>query len=675
VSQRFAVPGPLRTLLRATPLEARRRQQRLYFLIPVGMVGGFILGSVTAESFAVPALLWSSLCGLLGAGVVTLLGQTQTLVRAGRDAPVGREAELIDLGTDLLLGGLLAGLASWALGWRLLNPLVLGAAFVGGLGVSWRRLADRVGMGIASIQDPEASDDADYSVEYGMVEQGQLEEALALLEERSAEGESHPAPLIRAGHILRDRGHYRRSVDYYAKAMSLPGLDARRASMCARHIWEVAGQSLGDPAVAIPHLEDLVGRHPQARDVDWAWRELTVGMVVSDTAEADGFGAHSTHIPAVKAVEMILSGAFVANASDIHLEDHSDGLKVRYRVDGILQDIEAPPDRIRAAVLSRLRVMAGLNPAQSPGPEDARIRVPFAGRSINLRVSTVPTLWGTSMALRVLDDVGQVDLDGLGLLGGDRRRLERIVNRPHGMVLATGPGGSGKSTTLRAIVRSIATGTEKIFTVEDPVEYAMDGVCQTSVNQKTGLTFASLLRSLVRQDPDVLLVGEIRDAETAEIATHAGLTGHLVLSTLHTTNALSALHRLVDMGIPDYLVVHTLEAVMAQRLVRKVCGECAEERQLSDSEIEGLGAWPADLRTYQMGRGCASCRETGYKGRIGVFELLTIEDELREAFVRRDDQRLLAEMAVSAGMRTLRDDGIAKVRAGVTTPAELGRVT
>ena len=397
--------------------------------------------------------------------------------------------------------------------------------------------------------------------------------------------------------------------------------------------------------------------------------------MVTQEAEQERFGAHGGHVPAVRAVERILSGAFGASASDIHLEDYSDGLRVRYRIDGLLQDVEPPAERIRAAVLARLRVMAGLNPAQSPVPEDARMAVPFAGRPVNVRVSTVPTLYGESMALRVLDSADEISLEDLGLTHHDAPRLAKVIKRPHGMVLTTGPGGSGKSTTLHAIVRELNTGREKIFTVEDPVEYAVEGGCQVSVNQKAGLTFASLLRSLVRQDPDVLLVGEIRDAETAEIAVHAALTGHLVLSTLHTTDAVSALHRLVDIGVADYLVVHTLEACVAQRLVRRVCDNCATEHEITEEEIRELGATAERLSAYSMGSGCERCRGTGYKGRIGVFELLAIDDDFREAFLKRRDQRELEAMAAAGGMRTLRDDGIVKIRAGVTTPEEILRVT
>ena len=257
----------------------------------------------------------------------------------------------------------------------------------------------------------------------------------------------------------------------------------------------------------------------------------------------------------------------------------------------------------------------------------------------------------------------------------DYRRLLNVVERPNGMVLATGPGGSGKSTTLHAVVVRISTGKEKIFTVEDPVEFGLEGVCQVSVNHKAGLTFASLLRSLIRQDPDVLLIGEIRDTETAEIATHASLTGHLVLSTLHTTDAISALHRLVDIGVPDYMVVHTLEAAMAQTLVRRVCTHFAEEVDLAEGQAVALGS-PAEELTHALaGRGCERCRGTGYKGRIGLFELMLVNEPLRQAFLTRRPRAELTQIALDNGMHTLRADGIDKIRSGITTPQEVLRVT
>lgn len=672
---RFSVPSLVRALWDESPYEAQRRKQRLVVLLPIGIGTGFVFGSLTYEIFGIAVIAWVPLCSVVGFGVVYLVARLETFVRTRARIDVSRGAHLLDLAADALAGALLAGAMGGVLGWHRVNAPVVGALAVAGLGALWRYVAERLGVGLGEPRDTGFDDDADYSREHTLIERGQLDEALALFEEQSVERGGHPGPLVEAGHVLRDRGDDERSIEYYAKAMEVSDMDARRAAMLAKFIWDVCSSRMGDPERAVSHLEALVGRYPDAREVDWAWRELTVGMVVTQESEQDRLGAQGGHVPAVKAVERILSGAFVVNASDIHLEDHAGGLRVRYRVDGLLQDVDSPPDRISAAVLSRLRVMAGMNPAQSPIPVDARMRIPFAGRNVNVRVSTVPTLYGESMALRILDTSGLIDLDGLGLGEHDAPRLAEVIKRSHGMVLTTGPGGSGKSTTLRAIVAEITTGREKIFTVEDPVEYAMEGACQVSVNEKAGLTFAGLLRSLVRQDPDVLLIGEIRDRETAEIATHAALTGHLILSTLHSTDAVSALHRMVDIGVPDYLVVHTLEAILAQRLVRRVCQNCAEEQEIPAEEIDILGPSALGLSSYRKGSGCERCRDTGYKGRIGIYELLIVVDDLREAFLTRKDRRELHAISKAGGMNTLREDGIEKIRAGITTPDEVLRVT
>ncbi len=381
-------------------------------------------------------------------------------------------------------------------------------------------------------------------------------------------------------------------------------------------------------------------------------------------------------LPAVKAVDKLLQDALEARASDVHLEDHAGGFRVRYRIDGMLEDVEPPQSDLRAAVLARLRVMAELDLTEHRAPQDGRLRIPFDGRYVDVRVSTVPMLHGETVALRVLDPVrGNLDLPDLGLRTEDVARLNEVVSRPHGMFLTTGPGGSGKSTTLYSILRGISTGKEKIVTVEDPVEYDVEGICQVSVNQNAGLTFPNLLRSLVRQDPDVLLVGEIRDGETAEIAAHAALTGHLVLSTMHTTDAAAALPRFLDLGVPEHVVLDTLIAVMAQRLVRQVCPQCAREVELPKKQLRALGTGAADLTTGMQPTGCGACRDTGYITRTGLFELLVITDPIRDAFAARNSVRELRELAREDGMRTLREDGIAKVRAGTTTADEVLRVT
>ena len=365
--------------------------------------------------------------------------------------------------------------------------------------------------------------------------------------------------------------------------------------------------------------------------------------------------------PVVRLVNLLLLEALEARASDVHLEGYANELRVRYRVDGVLQDGPAPPTHLAAAIVSRLKIMADLDVAERRVPQDGRIRLRLQDRPVDVRVSTVPVLHGESIVLRLLDkDRGRVGLDGLGMSEDTRRQFEDIIQRPHGIVLATGPTGSGKTTTLYAAVDHIRTGREKILTVEDPVEYELAGVPQVPVRETVGLTFATALRSLLRQDPDVLLVGEIRDRETAEIATHAALTGHLVLSTLHTNDASGALIRLVDLGVAPFLVTSTVEAVLAQRLVRVICEACK------------VAAQPGP--TYR-GAGCSECRGTGYRGRTGIYELLVMNDEIRSELPRSRDIAELRGLAERSGVKTLTWDGMRLVREGITTTDEVLRVT
>ena len=357
--------------------------------------------------------------------------------------------------------------------------------------------------------------------------------------------------------------------------------------------------------------------------------------------------------PVVKLVNLILLEALDARASDVHVEGYADTLRVRYRIDGVLQDGPAPPAHLKAAIVSRLKIMADLDIAERRVPQDGRIRLRLQDRQVDVRVSTVPVLHGESVVLRLLDkERARIGLEDLGMSDTTARGFAEAIRRPHGIVLSTGPTGSGKTTTLYAAIDQIRTGREKILTVEDPVEYELAGVPQVPVHEKVGLTFATALRSLLRQDPDVLLVGEIRDEDTAEIATHAALTGHLVLSTLHTNDAPSALVRLLDLGLAPYLVASTVEAVLAQRLVRKICPACGGRAE-----------------------GCEECRGTGFHGRTGIYELLVMTDELRRALPQSRGAGELRALAIAHGMPTLRDDGLRLLNAGVTTLAEVDRVT
>ena len=370
--------------------------------------------------------------------------------------------------------------------------------------------------------------------------------------------------------------------------------------------------------------------------------------------------------PVVKLVNLLLLEALEARASDVHVEGYADELRVRYRIDGVLQEGPMPPAHLKAAIVSRLKIMADLDIAERRVPQDGRIRLRLQDRQVDVRVSTVPVLHGESIVLRLLDKQrGRIGLGDLGMGDDVRTRFEEVITRPHGIVLATGPTGSGKTTSLYAAVDRIRTGREKILTVEDPVEYELPGVPQVPVHEKVGLTFATALRSLLRQDPDVLLVGEIRDEQTSEIATHAALTGHLVLSTLHTNDAPSALVRLIDLGVAPYLVASTVEAVLAQRLVRKICQVC--KTIVTNS---GLTEYPA-----YRGTGCDACRGTGYHERTGIYELLVMTDGIRAELSQQRDAAELRALAIKAGMRTLAEDGLRLVREGITTIDEVLRVT
>ena len=376
--------------------------------------------------------------------------------------------------------------------------------------------------------------------------------------------------------------------------------------------------------------------------------------------------------PVVRLVNLLLLEALEARASDVHIEGYARALRVRYRVDGVLRDAPSPPTHLMPAVISRLKIMAELDIAERRVPQDGRIRLRLQDRQVDVRVSTLPTLHGESIVLRLLDaEAGRAALDQLGMGADTLAGFLGVIARPHGIVLATGPTGSGKTTTLYAAVDRIRTGREKILTVEDPVEYELAGVPQVPVNEKVGVTFATALRALLRQDPDILLVGEIRDGETAEIATQAALTGHLVLSTLHTNDAPTALTRLLDLGVAPYLVASTVEAVLAQRLVRTICPACREEVLLELPDEHGGRA----RRRAWRGAGCAECSGTGYRGRTGIYELLLLDDELRAEVMRGHGSGELRHLAAARGMRTLYEDGLRQVGAGVTTLEEVLRVT
>src|SRR5438034_1343658 len=380
--------------------------------------------------------------------------------------------------------------------------------------------------------------------------------------------------------------------------------------------------------------------------------------------------------PVIRFVNLLIREAHDARASDIHLESTREGLSARFRVDGVLTELPSPPKGLQAAVVSRIKLLAELDIAERRAPQDGRIRVRLEERELDLRVSTVPTLYGESVVLRLLDRGGRpVGLDDLGMTPETLDTFRRLGEKPHGILLATGPTGSGKTTTLYAALGLRQRSAEKIITVEEPVEYHLEGVTQVPVNVKAGMTFAGALRSILRQDPDVLMVGEMRDGETAAIAVQAALTGHLVFSTLHTNDAPSAMTRLVDLKVEPYLIAATLEGVLAQRLVRKVCPECRERYSPDPGAVALLAQQPVGRLTLVRGQGCPSCRQTGYRGRTGLFELLLMTDEIKQALLKSPNAGALRDIAQVEGMTTLRQDGWRKVQAGLTTVEEVLRVT
>jgi len=393
--------------------------------------------------------------------------------------------------------------------------------------------------------------------------------------------------------------------------------------------------------------------------------------------EAEGTAA-SAQGPVVKLLELVLVQAIKDRASDIHFEPFEDIFKIRYRVDGALYELVPPPRHLAPAIASRIKVMAGLKIAERRLPQDGRITARIAGRQVDLRVSTLPTVFGESVVVRILDrESTKLDLAVLGLEDDLLGQIDELILRPNGIFLVTGPTGCGKTTTLYACLQKINTIDAKCITTEEPVEYDIEGVVQVPINEGVGLTFARSLRAILRQDPDRIMVGEIRDLETTQIAIQASLTGHLVLSTLHTNDAATTVTRLIDMGTEPFLISSTLEAVIAQRLVRRVCDHCREEYQPDEDDLSRLTSDIKKLKDIKFfrGRGCPHCHNSGYRGRTGIFEMLRITAPLRELINDRAPAIALREKAREQGMRLLREDGILKVSRGITTLDEVVRNT
>jgi len=381
--------------------------------------------------------------------------------------------------------------------------------------------------------------------------------------------------------------------------------------------------------------------------------------------------------PIVRLVNSIIMDAIKQNASDIHIEPREKEVRVRYRIDGILREAMSNlPNRSRTAIISRIKILADLNIAEKRVPQDGRIQIKYYDRDIDLRISTMPTLFGEKVVIRVLDQKsGVLALEQLGLQQDNLNRFKRIISSSYGMVLLTGPTGSGKTTTLYAALKELNSEGKNILTIEDPVEYILEGVNQTQVNARAGLTFSSGLRSIVRQDPDIIMVGEIRDPETAEIAVQAATTGHLVLSTLHTTDAAGALLRLIDMGIEPYRVASSVLGVVAQRLVRKICPRCRKSYTVypGDPEFSFMDRQEREIKLYS-GEGCHYCNDTGYRGRISIQEILPVTEKIRACLLQKEPAGKIKSIAISEGMVPLKDDGLHKAMQGITTVQEVMRV-
>jgi len=387
----------------------------------------------------------------------------------------------------------------------------------------------------------------------------------------------------------------------------------------------------------------------------------------------------ASEAPIIRMVNFILQKAIESRASDVHIEPFEQNLKVRLRIDGVLQDIDSPPVASTAAVLSRIKIMAKLNIAERRLPQDGRIKLQMIGKELDLRVSTVPTLYGESVVIRLLDKENAVlDFAKLGFVGKQAENFMKVLAQPHGIILITGPTGSGKSTTLYAALKTLNTAERKIITVEDPVEYQLEGINQIQAKPQIGLTFASALRSIVRQDPDVIMIGEMRDLETARIAVQSALTGHLVLSTLHTNDAAAGVTRLQDMGLEEYLLSSTINGILAQRLVRKLCPSCKEVYPASETLIEELQLrrWQpeGEIQLYKP-IGCPACNGIGYKGRVAIIEFLTMTDTLRKQIIKHEEAHVIQQQAIKEGMQTMYDDGVGKALLGITTLEEVLRVT
>ena len=462
-----------------------------------------------------------------------------------------------------------------------------------------------------------------------------------------------------------------------AEPQNLDILDDLRFTLSCEVKGAIASQGAIDSAIEKYYasqkqqVDDIV-RNIEVKDVEQIDILHKAGSINLDLQE------QITSAPVVKLLNYILVAAIKDQASDIHFEPFEEDFKVRYRVDGVLYDMMPPPRHLAQAITSRVKVMSQLNIAETRLPQDGRIQITVGGNPIDMRVSTLPTLFGESVVLRVLDkSVVSLDLDRIGLRDDELKNLRGLIEKPHGIVLITGPTGCGKTTTLYSALNEANDIGIKILTAEDPVEYDLPGIIQVEVNEAIGVTFARCLRHFLRQDPDKILVGEVRDLETAEIAIRASLTGHLVFSTLHTNDAPSAITRLLDMGVEPYLIAATIEAIVGQRLVRTICVHCKEKYEPTDDMLMQLNLTKEDVRdkSFFYGKGCDKCNNTGYKGRTAVFEIMAMSDRIRELLTQRASTSAIRQIAREQGMRTMRESGLLKIFDGVSTIEEVVRET
>ena len=460
--------------------------------------------------------------------------------------------------------------------------------------------------------------------------------------------------------------------DVLSLAMADP-LDTETRSAIGQRTGYRLDIYLASEANIVDQLDRLYGEDDSDRLIE------TLGEAIGDD-DIEQLRDLASEVPVIRMVNLIISRAVESRASDIHIEPFEKELQLRYRVDGVLHNMDPPPNQLRAAVISRIKLMAKLNIAERRLPQDGRIKLKVLGKEIDLRVSTLPIMYGESVVMRILDksNTDLIDLRRLGFPEDLYASICEMTSKPHGIFLVTGPTGSGKSTTLYSAMKRINIPDRKIITIEDPVEYQMDGINQIQVNSQIGLTFSTGLRHIVRQDPDVIMIGEIRDLETAEIAIRAALTGHLVFSTLHTNDAPSAVTRLIDMGVEDYLLASSLIGILAQRLVRIICSHCKAPAQVAARSMVDAGFaldHEGEFVDVYRGRGCEACAHTGFESRRGIFELLDVDDDMRRVITTSPDSTVLKAQAEKNGMRPLRNDGWSKVLSGMTTPDEILRVT